>query len=914
MRCLSASNFTRKNADYEGGTIMRVANRRCVRRLGIRSMKAATARNGIAVLAIALTTMLFTTLFTIVGSISDAVEQANFRQVGGYAHGCFKYLTQEQLIELREDALIREWGERQFVGMTEGEAFSKAHVEVSWCDANEAMWMYLEPETGRLPEEGTEEAATDTRVLSLLGIEPELGAEFTLTLDVDGKEITKSFILCGWWEYDEVCSASHVLIPQSRVDEILAERGELPEGSIYGLYTLEVMFQNSANIGENIREIITRHGYQYEEAGEEDYIAYGVNWGYTESQLAGNIDAAAVLAIAAMLVLIIFTGYLIIYNVFQISVSNDIRFYGLLKTIGTTGRQLRHMVRIQAFALSAIGIPLGLLAGCGVGAALIPAVFGQLNGVLEGALSVHPVIFVGAALFALLTVTISTRKPGRMAAKVSPMEAVRYTEGARRGSGRTHRRLHRNTGQGKRNPDGASLRRMAWANLGRNRAKTVVTILSLTLAVVLLDMTVVFTKSFDMDKYVSKFVCTDYVLADASYIQGGYGFWSDSIEVPKGAVDDVLGTGNVTEGGAVYGSALALEDFITEEYFRQKYGAWYTSKMLEEVISSTERNEEGLLASNAGLYGMEDYNLDHLQVIAGSTEKLYEDGGRYAAAVYLAGDYGETETDSNWAKVGDKVTLRFVEAYACYDSETGEQLNYIDESMSFYMCASKYRDVEYEIVAEVIVPWSLSYRYSGPDMFLLNDQTFIQDTGTDGVMLYAFDVADGTEEEMESFLADYTKGVLTQLDYESKAIFEADFYDMQNTYGMLGGALSFVVGLVGILNFLNAILTGIVTRRREFAVLQAVGMTGRQLKRMLIWEGIFYALGSVVLSLILSLALGILAGRAFESLFWFITYHATITPVLAAAPVFIALGVALPLLVYRVVSKSTIVERLREAE
>ena len=42
-----------------------------------------------------------------------------------------------------------------------------------------------------------------------------------------------------------------------------------------------------------------------------------------------------VIAVAAMLLLIMFTGYLIIYNVFQISVTNDIRFYGLLKTIGT---------------------------------------------------------------------------------------------------------------------------------------------------------------------------------------------------------------------------------------------------------------------------------------------------------------------------------------------------------------------------------------------------------------------------------------------------------------------------------------------------------------------------------------------------------------------------------------------------
>ena len=70
-----------------------------------------------------------------------------------------------------------------------------------------------------------------------------------------------------------------------------------------------------------------------------------------------------VAAIAAVLLLILFTGYLIIYNVFQISVTNDIRFYGLLKTIGTTGRQLKRIIRYQALALSLAGIPVGLLLG-----------------------------------------------------------------------------------------------------------------------------------------------------------------------------------------------------------------------------------------------------------------------------------------------------------------------------------------------------------------------------------------------------------------------------------------------------------------------------------------------------------------------------------------------------------------------
>ena len=64
--------------------------------------------------------------------------------------------------------------------------FNKTHVEVGYSDANEAHWMYCDPVEGRLPQEGTDEAATDTHVLELLGGQPEIGAKFTLTFDVDG--------------------------------------------------------------------------------------------------------------------------------------------------------------------------------------------------------------------------------------------------------------------------------------------------------------------------------------------------------------------------------------------------------------------------------------------------------------------------------------------------------------------------------------------------------------------------------------------------------------------------------------------------------------------------------------------------------------------------------------------------------
>ncbi|WP_442951042.1 ABC transporter permease, partial [Oscillibacter sp.] len=473
---------------------MKVSNGKTIRRLGWRSMRAARTRNLLAILAIALTTVLFTSLFTIAMSINDGFQQSNFRQVGGFSHGGFKYLTEEQFNELKDDPLIDQWGLRRFLGMPTEVPFNKSHVEVSYADANYAHWAFCDPIEGRLPEEGTDEAATDTAVLELLGIEPEIGAKFTLTFDVDGHTTTQTFTLSGWWERDEAIVASHVLIPESRVDAVLDEVGVTPPGSngMIGTWNLDVMLKSgSRHIEQDLNQILADHGYQNETAGD-DYIDTGVNWGYTGAQLSDNLDPIVVIAIAAMLLLIIFTGYLIIYNVFQISVTGDIRFYGLLKTIGTTPRQLGWIIRQQALTLSLAGIPLGLIAGWFIGGQITPAIVSQLEGIVPMT-SVSPMIFLGAALFSLVTVLLSCRKPGRVAAKVSPIEAVRYTEGGT---------IKRKQKKGRK---GVSLLSMAWANLGRSRGKTAVTVTSLSLAVVLLTVTVNFANGFDMDTYVSNF-------------------------------------------------------------------------------------------------------------------------------------------------------------------------------------------------------------------------------------------------------------------------------------------------------------------------------------------------------------------------------------------------------------------------
>ena len=93
-------------------------------------------------------------------------------------------------------------------------------------------------------------------------------------------------------------------------------------------------------------------------------------------------------------------------------------------------------------------------------------------------------------------------------------------------------------------------------------------------------------------------------------------------------------------------------------------------------------------------------------------------------------------------------------------------------------------------------------------------------------------------------------------------------------------------------------MTGILSRKREFAVLQSVGMTNRQLKNMLVYEGLFYAVGSIIASLILSVAISPMLGNVMSDMFWFVSYHFTIMPVIVIIPVFLLLGWLIPAVLY----------------
>ena len=880
---------------------MNVKNRKCVRKLSWRSLWASRKRNIIAIIAIALTALLFTSLFTIVMSINSSYENYTFRQVGGYNHGTFKEVTEKQAQAISGHPKVKAVGIRTTIGFMDRGVFAKVPSEISYMDENCTQWSFAKPTTGRMPKIG-KEITMDTAALKLLGIQPELGAEITLTYTVGDKnqlsyEKTDTFTLVGWWDYDDISPVHYVNVSEEYV------RSVETEGVAAGMNPfrtdLNVMMASAIDIRGQMEQVDLDLGYTWETRGEENSVRIGVNWGYTSSQLGESIDASTLIAIVAFLALVIFTGYLIIYNIFQISVTGDIRFYGLLKTIGVTPRQLKRIIRQQALFLCVVGIPVGLLLGYGVGASLTPVVMARTTfGVGVSTVSTSPLIFFASALFALITVLLSCSRPGKIASKVSPVEATKYTEIVR------SKKKHRTT-------RGAKVHQMAFANLGRNKRKTVLVVISLSLSVVLLNILVTFTGGFDMEKYLAKQTCADFIVSSTDYFRynrsGSY-ISQEQIEQIKANTSESLAGSGYQLMGAI--------SWISEEAWRAERARYGLSEMMEmELAMATRRGE--LVSAEAQIEGLDESLFEKLTLIEGDLTPLFhEDSNAIAMAVYTD-DYGNVSTPDYYPSVGSTQTITYVEDAYYIDSRTGEKCNETtpQEYLEYYIAES--HDVDYTICAYVTVPHSMSYRYGTFGYrYVLPVARLAEDSRQEPVPLfYLFDTPDAASEETaERYLAELTADDLSKLIYESKSTLRAEFEGFQNMFLLLGGLLCAIIGLVGVLNFFNAIMTGILSRKREFAVLQAVGMTGRQLKAMLVYEGLFYALSSALSALVLSFVINPLVGDLLENMFWFFSAKFTIVPVIIAIPIFALLGWLVPHVMYNHAAKCSVVEQLRDTQ
>ena len=152
---------------------------------------------------------------------------------------------------------------------------------------------------------------------------------------------------------------------------------------------------------------------------------------FTQSSMGeyNYLDPTAMLVCGVAVIIFMFSGYLIIYNIFDLDIISNMKEYGLLKTIGTSGKQIRSMVKMRARRLCLIAIPIGLAIGTWLAGWLLPTIGRFINTVGPDKGHVHMSIWIilFTVAFSYLTVAISSRKPCRKASKMSPVEASRFS-------------------------------------------------------------------------------------------------------------------------------------------------------------------------------------------------------------------------------------------------------------------------------------------------------------------------------------------------------------------------------------------------------------------------------------------------------------------------------------------------------
>ncbi len=846
--------------------MFKVNSRKAVRRLAQRSFRSSRSRNIIAVLAIALTTILFTVLFTVGSGIVENVQRQTMRMAGGDGMAVLKYITDEEYENIKDHELIKDISYNRVLSDTvNNEEFIKRRAEFYYMDDTAMRLGFCEPEQGHKPE-AENEIIMDTKAIHMMGLRQEIGAPVTLNLTIHGNEVERDFVLAGWWEADPAFNVSLIVGSRAYVDAHIDElyNDYKQSSELTGVINSYIMFDNSFELEKKLSRVITESGYSNDE-NASNYIPSNLNWSYMSSGF--DLDVSTVVGVASALLLIMFTGYLIIYNIFQISVIRDIRFYGLLKTIGTTGRQIRRIIRHQAVILSAIGIPAGLVLGYLIGVGMVPLIMRASIYVTDSyTTTANPYIFVGSAFFALITVIISAAKPGRIASRVSPVEAVRYTDSAPVKK-KTRKARH-----------GAKPAGMAAANLGRNKRRTVLVILSMSLSLVLFDVVYTLSIGFDMDKFLSKFVDTDFLIAHADYFNYNYSGPDNSLS--EQMIETVKQQPGFEEGGRLYAN-IRNEEALRVEVTPENRGR-------------AREDEFGNLF--CAVYGLEDLPLERLDVLEGEIDMEKLKTGKYILEGVQLDDHQEPLWETSNYDIGDKVVLH----------------NY---KGALEKADREYETYEYEVMAKVGIDYYTNscgvwYDYA----FYIPAEVYKRMVEVPGVMSYVFNVNDNEEAAVDVFLDQYTQNVEPVMNYSSKLTRAAEFEGVKNMVLMVGGVLSFIIGLIGVLNFVNAMLTSILTRRREFAMLRSVGMTSGQLKKMLVIEGLCYTAASGVAALALGVILSIFVVKPLAGNLWFFSYQFTILPLILTVPVLVLTGCILPLPVLSAVEKQSIVERLREAE
>lgn len=569
---------------------------------------------------------------------------------------------------------------------------------------------------------------------------------------------------------------------------------------------------------------------------------------------------------AIIIALIVFGSVSLIYNAFSISVSERTKQFGLLSSVGATKKQLRRMVLFEALAVSAVGIPLGILVGIGgIGITLL-LIGDKFSSIVRADIPMRLCVswqaVVIAAVIALVTVLISAWIPSKRATRVSAVEAIRQSMDIKV-SGRpvrTSKLAYKLFGL-------PSV--LAGKHYKRNRKKYRTTVVSLFMSIVL---------------FVSAAAFTDYMMESA---EGGlasdqfdliYAAESDASAAmtPDALLELLFSEQNVT--GGTYTKKQFFQGDISREYVTAIYADRFADFGMERedrapkelsisgylyFVADAEFNKllEKYNLKESDYYGRDkplgialdrNIELDRRLEKYVTLDTLKGDGCVIEGLYYVEID-GYYRKDSRIDENGNKVVL-----YQNRDNESDIiELPY-EESFAKYTLRSEktIEEAPFFVSRSTPVAINMIYPYSMLES-VVPEAALNQFRNTEYFLTSSNHAA--SFENLATVLTENGLSSRQLFDYAANAETNRNVVTIIRVF-----AYGFIVliSLIAAANVFNTISTNISLRRREFAMLKSVGMTQKGFRRMMNYECLLYGSKALLLGLPVSCGITYLIYRA----------------------------------------------------
>lgn len=844
-------------------------NKEVIKRVEKGMMKANRTRNIFAIVAVALTTFMITTVFSLGINYKENMELTSVRTSGTNANVTLAMPTNAQEKEIRDLDYVKTVGTQYMIGSVAGknEADRDLAIAMQYYDNTEWEKHYKEAISninGNYPKKENEIMLSED-ALSQLGIKkPKLDMEIPLSYVSKDGEQKDTFTLSGWFR--SYTGTGMAFLSESYCQE---------HG--YTLQNSGVLSISLDNPKDNFYDI-------------QDDITLNENQTFQGSVSMSSSNGSVYAMIILLVFFIIGSGYLLIYNVLYISISRDPRFYGLIKTLGTTEKQIKTLVKRQAVTFACIGIPIGVILAGAISFGIVPIIlenaFDSGKSIIDAEMFFHPSIFILSIIFSALTVWISCNAPAKAASKISPIEALRYQNFA---STKTKSRSSTN---------GGKLHVMAYHNVFRDKKRAILVFMSLFMGITMTLGVNGIIGSMKVENFIDKYMDYNFEYTDIQFEQPE----QPNKEVPQfdeqfvEQIKQIDGVKNVDIQKTVWAGIdfdeVALEGFMKIRYEDSRYkteGQSY-QEMVADLKEYANAGDYGCYITTLDDKALEEYNTKHP-----NTSIDIEAFNRGETAI--AGM--DTEYNApNTALVGKTLSLTA-------DSSDGKATDFLIDG-SFY-----FEDYENNLSEGIGRRKDI---HIVPEIIYVSEAGMERLTKTPIISAIGVDIKDMNQVEQIDSELQALNGTLTKQEWSYKSpIGMMEEYN-QVTYSMnlLGNGAAVLLIVVGLINFINVILTGVVARKNEFAVMESIGTSKKQIKKILTLEGGIYALVTTVLIMTLGNAFLLLVADAVPHMADYAKFEYPFALVICLIFAIFMICLSVPAIVYRAVSKETVIERLHD--